>query len=330
MELRPIRLPEDFTELGGMICDTFQYPENPDWSVQKDEKEQIGQAIRTFKKLWPLFKILSVFSPSMRDIFRGVVAIEDGRIVGVTIIQRRGTTSSWIVGTVGVLPEYRRRGLARKGLEQALQMMKDHGATKTWLGVINGNTPAQRLYESMDFEIYDGTLDYTLKDPEFPTIPSMPAGYTLSKLKRSDWKTRFDLEKRIAPEETRKYEPIEKGRFKTPLMLRLMIPLLNLLQRERDEDFIVSRTSSGEIVGRIGFSVSLRGKGVNTIRIRLDPAHPEPANHVIGLMLQKIVARSPKLRIETGIARWMPAVVEAAESYGFVKRVEYLKMGRML
>ena len=113
MELRPIRLPDDFTELGGMICDTFQYPENPDWSVQTDEKEQIGHAVRSFKKLWPLFKILSVFSPSMKDIFRGYVAIEDGKIVGVTILQRRGTTSSWVVGTVGVLPDYRRRGLAR-------------------------------------------------------------------------------------------------------------------------------------------------------------------------------------------------------------------------
>jgi len=330
MELRPIRLPEDFTELGGMICDTFQYPENPDWSVQTDEKEQIGHAVRSFKKLWPLFKVFSVFAPSMKDIFRGYVAIEDGKIVGVTIIQRRGTTTSWVVGTVGVLPDHRRKGLARKGLEKSLEMMKERGATKTWLRVINGNTPAQRLYESLDFELYGGTMDYTLTDPDFPSIPSMPAGYSLAKLKRSDWKTRFNLEQQIAPEETKRYEPVEKGRFKTPLMMRLLIPIMNLVQRERDESFVVRETKTGRTVGRVAYSVSLRGKGVNGIQIRLDPAHPELAKHLVGLMMQKIVARSPNLRIEVGVPRWMPAVAEAVESYGFKRRVEYLKMGRML
>ncbi len=36
------------------------------------------------------------------------------------------------------------------------------------------------------------------------------------------------------------------------------------------------------------------------------------------------------LRVEIAVPRWMPAVVEAAESLGFEKRVEYLKMGLVL
>jgi len=330
MELRPIRLPEDFTELGGMICDTFQYPENPEWSVQTDEKEQIGHAVRSLKKLWPLFKLFSVFSPSMKDIFKGYVAIEDGKIVGVTIIQRRGTTSSWVVGTVGVLPGYRRRGLARKGIEKSLEMMKERGATKTWLGVINGNTPAQKLYESLGFELYDATTDYTLKEPKAPTVPAMPSGFTLTKLKRSDWKTRFNLEKRLTPEEIKRYDTIEKGRFKTPLMMRLLIPIMNLLQRERGETFDVRDSTSGQSIARISYNVSLRGKGVNGIGVRLDPKFPELASPLVGLLLQKVHAKSPNLRIEAGAVRWMPAVAEALEAHGFTKRVEYLKMGRML
>ena len=43
MELRPLEWPRDLTSLGEMICDTFQYPENPEWSVQTDEKEEISQ-----------------------------------------------------------------------------------------------------------------------------------------------------------------------------------------------------------------------------------------------------------------------------------------------
>jgi len=329
MALRALKLPEDFTSLADMVCDTFQYPENPDWSVQTDEKEEIGHAVRSFKRMWPLFRLLQAVSPSLRDLFRGYVAIEDGKIVGVTIIQRRGTTDAWGVDTVGVLPAYRRRGLARACLEKSLDMMKARGAKRTWLGVINGNTPAQRLYESLGFEVYDGILDYTLTDPVHQPIRPLLNGYTISRLPDSDWKTRFDLERRIAPEETRDYEPIEKGRFRRPLAMRLLYPITKLVQRRKQADFVV-RESGGEVVGRFGYVVSLRGKGVNNLRIRLDPKHPNVAAHLFGKMLDDVISLSPKLRIEIGIPRWMPAVIAAAEACGFVKRVEYLKMGRAL
>ena len=330
MELRPLQLPSDFAPIGDMIFDTFQYPENPDWSVQTDEQEQLVHAVRSFRRMWPLFRVVQVLSPPMRDLFRGYVAIEDGKIVGLTIIQRRGTTSIWIVGTVGVLPEYRRRGLARAGLEKSLEMMREHGATKTWLGVINGNTPAQGLYESLGFELYDGMIVYTLTDPVAPTVTPLPAGFTTSRLRRSDWKTRFELEQRIAPAETRLYEPVEKGRFRIPLAMRLLIPIVNLVQRSREEDYVVRESSGGRVVARFGFDASKRGKGVNSIRIRLGPEHSDLAPHLVGRLLRDVVAISPKLRIELAVPRWMPAVAEAAESFGFAKRVEYLQMGRVL
>jgi len=40
VELRTLEWPRDLTSLREMICDTFQYPENPEWSVQTDEKEE--------------------------------------------------------------------------------------------------------------------------------------------------------------------------------------------------------------------------------------------------------------------------------------------------
>jgi len=43
VELRPIKFSRDLTSLVEMICDTFQYPETPEWSVQTDEKEQISR-----------------------------------------------------------------------------------------------------------------------------------------------------------------------------------------------------------------------------------------------------------------------------------------------
>jgi ribosomal protein S18 acetylase RimI-like enzyme len=330
MDLQLIQLPRDLTQIGEMIGDAFQYPENPEWSVQEDEKEHLANAVKSLRRLWPLFRLMQAVSPPLRDLFRGYVAVDGGRIVGLTLVQRRGTTNIWIVGTVGVLPDYRRRGLAREGLEKSLDLMRQHGAVKTWLGVINGNAPAQGLYTSLGFEVYDSSFDYTLKKPSIPTVPPLPAEYELAKLKLSDWRTRFELEDRIAPEETRHFEPVEKGRFKTPLMLRLLSPILNLIQRTKEADWIVREVATDRVVGRCGYVASKRGKGVNGLLVRLDPETAHLAPHVVGLMLQRVVSLSPNLRVELGVPRWMPAVAEAAESYGFERRVEYLKMGRDL
>ena len=327
MELRPIRLPQDLSPLGKMLCDTFQYPENPEWSVQTDEKEQIVHTMKSLRRLWPLVRGAQVISPSLRDLVRGYVAIVDGKIVGVTIVQRHGTSNAWVVGTVGVLPGYRRHGIARAALEKALQLLRERGATKTWLGVINGNTPAQRLYESLGFEVYDASVDYTLTAPALPTVPPLPSGYTISKLARADWKTRFELEARIAPAETRRYEPVEKGRFQKPLPLLMLVPVINLAQHTQEEAFVIRVTETGEVVARCGYSALVRGTGVNSISVRLDPVHPQLAAPLVGLMLHKVVSQRPQLRVEISVPRWMPAVAAAAESVGFKKRVEYLKMG---
>jgi GNAT superfamily N-acetyltransferase len=330
MELRPLEWPRDLTPLGEMIYDTFQYPENPQWSVQTDEKEQISHMLGSFRRIWPLMRVAQILAPSMRDMFRGYVAIEDGRMIGVTIVQRHGTTNAWVVGTVGVLPEYRRRGIARAAIEKSLELMKEHGAEKTWLGVINGNTPAQRLYESLGFEVYDATAEYSLSDPALPFVSPLLPGFSVSRLARSDWRTRLALEERIVPEEARQFEPIEKGRFRQPRALRLLIPIVNLAQRTREEEFVVRQESDGRVVARCKYSASTRGKGVNSISVRLDSAYPQLAENLVGLMLHKVVSRSPKLRVEIQTPRWMPSVVDAVESLGFEKRVEYLKMGLVL
>jgi GNAT superfamily N-acetyltransferase len=313
-----------------MIFDTFQYPENPQWSVQTDEKEQISHMLGSFRRIWPLMRVAQILAPSLRDMFRGYVAIEDGRMIGVTIVQRHGTTNAWVVGTVGVLPEYRRRGIARAAIEKSLELMKEHEAEKIWLGVINGNTPAQRLYESLGFEVYDATADYSLSDPALPSLSPLLPGFSVSRLARSDWRTRLVLEERIVPEEARLYEPIEKGRFRQPRALRLLIPIVNLAQRAREEEFVVRQESDGHVAARCKYSASTRGKGVNSISVRLDSAYPQLAENLVGLMLHKVVSRSPKLRVEIGVPRWMPSVVDAVESLGFEKRVEYLKMGLVL
>ncbi|MFO0836697.1 MAG: GNAT family N-acetyltransferase [Phycisphaerales bacterium] len=49
------------------------------------------------------------------------------------------------------LPEWRRQGLARAGLRRAMQRLAQAGHQRVQLAVTSGNTPAERLYESLGF-----------------------------------------------------------------------------------------------------------------------------------------------------------------------------------
>jgi ribosomal protein S18 acetylase RimI-like enzyme len=330
MALRKLKLPDDFIPLGDMLAETFQYPENESWSVQTDEQEQIQESVQNFKRIWPLIRFIQCISPPARDLMRGFVWEEDGQLVGTTTIQRRGATDVWIVGTVGVLPSCRRRGIARKLVEASLDLIKELGGKKAFLGVIDGNLPAYQLYESLGFENYSGSIEFHIILETAPSEYTLPEGYILTPLKRFEWQMRYELEKRISPESLLKYEPVEVGRFRMPLLMRLIWPLIMFAQGMRVRNFAIYTAPEDKIVARFGYTTPTRGKGLNTLEIRLDPDHPELAPFIIHDLMHRVMSLSPGRRIEISVPKWMPAVISAVEAAGFEHRLEQCYMGVVL
>lgn len=78
-----------------------------------------------------------------------VGAFDDDRLVAFTINGFEGTTA-YDSGT-GVIPSHRRRGLAREMIEFVIPHLRDAGARRYLLEVIQANTRALRLYESLGF-----------------------------------------------------------------------------------------------------------------------------------------------------------------------------------
>ena len=330
MTMRLIRWPADIMPVVEMTVESFQYPENEAWSVQTDEKEQLVDGMKNVARIWPLIRLMQLVSPPMRDLLRGYLWEEDGQIAGVTIVQRRGSTDVWVVGTVGVLPEYRRRGLARKLLDASLELMRDRGATKAILGVIDGNLPAYALYDDMGFEHYGGIAEFDALSEEPMAAPELPGGYRREPLSPNDWRPRFELEKRITPEAETRFDPVLEGRFKRSVGMRMLYPILQRAQGMKDSDFVIRTAEEGRIVARGGYTLPTRGKGVNNLRARLDRAHAELAPYLVGVLLDEVTTLSPGHRIEFSVPQWMEAVVVAAEEQGFNRRMEYLLMGMEL
>jgi ribosomal protein S18 acetylase RimI-like enzyme len=327
MSMREIKLPADVMPIGELVAESFQYPENEAWSVQTEEKEQLLETVANLRRLWPLIRLIQAVSPPLRDMFRGHVWEEDGRIVGLTLVQRRGATDVWVVGTVAVRPGYRRRGIARQLVGASLDLIREYGGKKAFLGVIDGNLPAYTLYESLGFEHYGGDVVFHAMPEEMPPAPVLPDGYVQVPLGRFDWQPRYELERRIAPDNLVRYEPVDVGRFRQPLMMRALWPLLQLAQGTREEEVVLRTAVEGRIVARGGYSIPTRGKGLNQLRARLDPAHAELAPYLLEFLLHAVARLSPGRRVEMFVSRWMKAVVAAAEGAGFERRMEYCRMG---
>lgn len=62
---------------------------------------------------------------------------------------------AWIVENVGALPAFRRRGLVRQLLEEALERGRAAGLRTAQISCLVGNEPAQRAYEQAGFRIVD-------------------------------------------------------------------------------------------------------------------------------------------------------------------------------
>lgn len=329
MPLRDIQLPSDLKPLSEMIIQTFQYPENPEWSVQEEEGEFLLDSINNLSRIWWLLKLAGYFSEVVRDIFCGCIWEEEGKIVGTTIVQRRGSTKVWIVGTVGVLPEFRRRGIARALIERGLEIIRERGGEKAWLDVIDGNLPARKLYETLGFEAYSGHVELQLTPGRVYDPPELPQGYTQEQLSLYDWKPRFELEKRISPEALLKYEPVEEKRFRHPPIMRLMIPMIQFAQGIRNKGYLI-RDSQGEIVARHAYSIPRRDKGFSDIFVRIDSDHEILTPYLVGFLLNQVTTQKPDLKVQFSVPLWMEPVVNAGREAGFDTRMIMHRMGIVL
>jgi translation initiation factor 4G len=81
---------------------------------------------------------------------------------------------AWIVENVATLPEFRRRGLVDRLMEEVLERGRKRGATVADISVFIGNDPAQRAYEKCGF-----VAVAEKRHPEFETVYRTPGTRTL-------------------------------------------------------------------------------------------------------------------------------------------------------
>lgn len=328
MTIRELRMPSDLPAIADLFAKAFHYPENPEWNAQSDDKEDLARTIQTLRHIWPLIRLAQWISKPMRDFARGFVWEEDRQIGGAVITQRSGSTNTWTIVTVGVLPAFRRRGLAKELLTRTLDDIRSRGGTHITLSVIAQNVPAYSLYRDLGFEHYSSEISYYLSPQDSIVAPTPISDYTEATLDRFDWEKPYDLAQRITPDEVSKYVPIEVGQYKKPAIARIIARTVDLMQK-RVEKHLVFRAAD-EIVGYSGYCTRTSSKGTSSIGVTVDPEHPELARYAVTQALGSVTQINPDLRVLFSAPMWMPALAEAASSLGFVEKVQWHELGLIL
>jgi ribosomal protein S18 acetylase RimI-like enzyme len=325
MTLRPFKLPADVPVLVDLIPPSFQYPENEAWSVQQDEIEGMLNAFNGIKRIWPLIRLLQLVSPPMRDAILGFVWEEDGKAVGLSNITRKGSSQQWEIGNVSVLPDYRRRGIARQLVAACIDLARQRGATAITLDVIAGNTPAYTLYTSLGFDHFSGFTQMDYHPNGAVAERPLPEGYTFEPVPLTAWRLPYELAQRITPEAVRKYAPVEEGRFRRPWLLYVIAPLIFRAMGGHPYQFVLRQ--NGTLVATVSIETRQRAGGTNGMSVTLDPACPEIAPFLVQKLVAEIQRRSPGRRIEFLARHWQPALKDAALAAGFTARVEMHSLG---
>jgi ribosomal protein S18 acetylase RimI-like enzyme len=335
MPLRPFRLPADLDVMMELLPRSFHYPENPDWSVQEDEKQSFLDMANAARRLWPIFSVLFKVSPSLRDVLHGFIWEEDGQPVGIVNVSRDGTSDEWLIANVGVLPEYRRKGIARKLVVAAVGLAKEHHAAHVLLDVIAGNTPAYDLYLSLGFTHFSSSVvlrhDAPSSAADYSHPDTVPAGYTTTSLAPAHWQPFYELAKRVSPPEVQKFRPVTIQKFRNPPSMRTVFWLMNSLSGVQERGLVIrtdkDKTAGDSTVATAFVSAHTRGSAMNFSRLLLDPAHPQLADHLVASTLDTFRRLSPRSRIECQIPTWQPDLLVAAKLCGFQEQYESHTMG---
>jgi GNAT superfamily N-acetyltransferase len=76
---------------------------------------------------------------------------------GVLMLMEQLDGVTWDLAYLGVVPEFRRRGLGRRTLGHALQSLRTQPATQLTVAVDGRNAPAMRLYEAHGFVKFESS-----------------------------------------------------------------------------------------------------------------------------------------------------------------------------
>ncbi len=306
--LRPMRPSSDLGQVTDLIEEAFGH------ELDSGGREVL-QELRLMSYLGLLLWFLERISPEFWDTFSGFVWVEDGRIVAnVTVNRGKRASRRWLISNVAVQGAYRRRGIARRLTEAALDWACQQGGEWAVLQVRADNEPAQRLYRGVGFEELTTSMELRLERAR-PVAVVSTEGFSLRPFSAGEWLKEYRLVKAATSAGAQWIKSIREMDFRLNLGQRLARAIgdflgghkLYRLAVEDQEEFIALLTiqvSGSEADHRLSLTV-----------------HPDYRGRLEEMMVATglvILSTYPQRAVSVTQTTDHPQAIEALKRYGFV------------
>lgn len=205
--LRPINSMRDLAGVTTLVEQVFA-----------DDMDAAGRkSMREMRWIGTWFGWADFLASPGQGLMPGYVWVEQGRIVGNVTVRRLSILAGggWMIGNVAVAPEWRGRGIARRLMEAAVELVRHNGGDWVALQVRSDNAIARGLYQSLGF-VETGELVYfehcALRADGIASPQRLPAG-RVRPARSNDMDRLYMLAQGLVPDSVRWAEPVDRGLF---------------------------------------------------------------------------------------------------------------------
>jgi GNAT superfamily N-acetyltransferase len=176
-------------------------------------------------------------SMASRGFTPGFVWEEEGRIVGNVTLLESPIRGRYLIANVAVHPDFRRRGIARGLMHEALSHIRSWNGRQVYLQVESDNEAARALYQSMAFDDLGAVNRWqgSLSRLRFASTEQPPVGPPPRLLRRREWREARQLDRLGFEPDLNWPAPPPADYYKTGLLQRIG----DLLNGRRQETWIM-------------------------------------------------------------------------------------------
>jgi ribosomal protein S18 acetylase RimI-like enzyme len=309
----------DLSEVADLIEEAFSE------DLDREGYQVLGE-LRQLGRWGILLGMLKFISPELEDILSGFVWEEDGHIVGnvsVNIITHR--LSHWRISNVAVALPFRQKGIARSLMEATVDFIDERGGRKVYLQVRDDNTPALKLYESLDFRSVTAETEMYL--PNLPSVPelSTPVEFQPRPLRSNESTAVYALALSATPKSNQRLTPINQIDFETDWIQSLSDGITALTTGKKVYRFVVDGAS--KLAAYLQLTTARRGGSPHRLQLLVQPEYegrvePDLIRFVLGILAHHHSQAEIQIRLNAEKQK----EIEGLESCGFLKRRTLITM----
>lgn len=317
--VRPFDIRRDLRPVADLIAESF--------AGELDERGSAAlREMRAMSHFGGILSLVNRTTGDFKDVLSGFVWVEDGRVVGNITVQRANQRGDrWQIANVAVAPAYRRRGIANRLMNVALEHVQDAGGRWAVLQVYARNDKARRIYEKLDFEYLSGMADLEASSAAGSGLlqpPHMPNFYSFS---ASQWPELYDLASRQLNENAQWWRSVRRSEFQITIEQQIGEWFSRTIGRREIYRRCIQTTPRFDAAVEL---TAQRWSDNHKLQLWVRPDHYGQYEDALIRWAMATLQKYPALPVELTLSTDHEAAMDAAKRYGFQVKRTLLTMRR--